>query len=351
MLDLPRLSLDASLTNLHDSPILSCAVLAGQYLLSTAMSGQMILSNSAGKVLDKRQDHAKYAVHVCICHVEQHVWVATAGWDGKIHLYRLAASVTLTSEPSVNPPVDTIILPSNPEALAWIIHPETKKPVLVYTRRDSTFLYYHAIIDDNQTRPVGRQNLAPLSNAWVAFTPAAISLCPTDPTLLAVATSSVPHMKVLLVRLLLPPMTTQDTAPEDGGTVGPAATTLSTASISPAAWQARKDLARQDREAAAIQIQSNVQAPQTAWSTPAVTWRPDGTGVWVNGDDGVVRGVEACSGKVVSWLKNGHEAGFKVRCLCAGIVEDDDGVKREWLFSGGFDQRLVVWRPEGITLH
>ena len=78
-------------------------------------------------------------------------------------------------------------------------------------------------------------------------------------------------------------------------------------------------------------------APQTPYSTPAVAWRPDGSGVWVNGDDGAVRGIEASTGKVACTLR-GHEDGSKVRCLWAGRV---DGV--EWMVSGGFDQRLIVW--------
>ena len=93
-----------------------------------------------------------------------------------------------------------------------------------------------------------------------------------------------------------------------------------------------------DKEEAAILIHCTTLSPQSAYSTPAVAWRPDGSGVWVNGDDGVVRGIEAASGKIVATLK-GHEPGSKVRCLWAGMVGDE-----EWLVSGGFDQKLLVWK-------
>lgn len=65
--------------------------------------------------------------------------------------------------------------------------------------------------------------------------------------------------------------------------------------------------------------------------------------MWVNGDDGCVRGLDAGSGKVVSVLRGGHEAGAKVRTICAGMVRGEDGEEREVVVSGGFDRRAVVW--------
>lgn len=125
----------------------------------------------------------------------------------------------------------------------------------------------------------------------------------------------------------------------------------SLASIVPAeetqASQARAALALQDRESAAILIHCTTMAPQTAYSTPALTWRPDGTGVWVNSDDGAIRGIEATTGKIIATLK-GHEPGSKIRCLSSGWVSSGDvsDEKQEWLVSGGFDHKLIVWKPE-----
>lgn len=76
-------------------------------------------------------------------------------------------------------------------------------------------------------------------------------------------------------------------------------------------------------------------------------WRPDGSGVWVNGDDGVIRGIEARTGKVVVLLKQGHQNGYKVRTIWAGWVEVLDSGKvtvEEWVVSGGFDKRLIIWK-------
>lgn len=291
------------------------------------MSGQLVVSDLQGVVFDKRRDHAKYVVQIITHELEDVTWLATAGWDGKVHLYSIDVAAT---NPKLPAPVASISLPTNPEALLFIKHPDNGSLVLIITRRDSTHLFYYGV--DSEARLLGKQNLAPHSNAWIAFTPSAIALCPTDSTLIAIATSAIPHMKLLIVRLMVPSM--------DGD--------ASIASIVPAeetqASQARAALALQDRESAAILIQCNTMAPQTAYSTPALTWRPDGTGVWVNSDDGAIRGIEATTGKIIATLK-GHEPGSKVRCLSAACVKAGD-VKQEWLVSGGFDHKLIVWKPE-----
>ena len=330
---LPSLQLHESLAGLQDSPILSCAVIKERYLLTTAMSGQLLASDLDGRVLAKRRHHSKYAVKVVVFnHPDGRVLVATAGWDCKVNIYQISASPSV----DLGEPMGTIALPSKPEAILFASHPDNSEPVLLVTRTDSNHIFYYAI--EPEPRLLGNQNLAPHSNAWVAFTPSALARCPTDPSLVAVATSTVPHMKVLIVRLSVPPLS--GTVPRTQPTAVRVSLLDDTPATETQASQARAALAVADQEDAAIQIHCTSFAPQTAYSTPAVAWRPDGSGVWVNGDDGAIRGIEASTGKVMSTLQ-GHEEGSKVRCLWAGEV---DG--KEMLISGGFDQRLIVWRAQ-----
>ena len=109
------------------------------------------------------------------------------------------------------------------------------------------------------------------------------------------------------------------------------------------AYDPRAALAKANADEAAIVHHVSTLAPQTPYSTPKVVWRPDGSGVWVNGDDGCVRGIERAMGKVVATLKGGHEAATKIRTLWAGYV-DVSGKRQEWVISGGFDRRVVVWK-------
>lgn len=150
-------------------------------------------------------------------------------------------------------------------------------------------------------------------------------------------------MKLLIVRLLFP------SHEENSGADIFATSSITSTSSSQddgtsnmtAARQARIALAIQDRESAAILIQCTTMASQTQYSTPSLAWRPGlGTGIWVNSDDGIIRGIETETGKVFATLE-GHEAGSKIRCLWAGYTSG--GV--ECVVSGGFDQRLVLWRP------
>lgn len=348
ILDVNTRALKTSFTALHDSPILSAAMLKNRYLITCSMSGQLLVSDLEGKTIESRRDHSKYVVKVVIHQDESEALVATAGWDCKINLYKPTAANELLH---LGEPFGTILLPTKPESILFVRHPESGQPVLLVSRTDSSFLFFYNV--DSSPRLLGKQNLAPHSNTWMAFTPSALALCPTDPSRLAVGTSTVPHMKLLIVRLLIPPYEqrfppAQSTALEQRMSLLHDSATHETQ-----ASQARAALAVSDREAAAIQIHCTTFAPQTAYSTPAVAWRPDGSGVWVNGDDGAVRGIEVVTGKVVSTLR-GHEEGSKVRCLWAGQIEEkvrEDGgeARREILVSGGFDQKLLIWETADIV--
>jgi WD40 repeat protein len=104
----------------------------------------------------------------------------------------------------------------------------------------------------------------------------------------------------------------------------------------------------QDREEAAILLNINTMSPQTAYSTPKLAWRPDGSGIYVTSDDGIIRGFEASTGKLVVSLR-GHESGSKIRCLWAGFLDEnaDDSVhSNECVISGGFDRKLILWKSD-----
>lgn len=328
-----------SYSSFQDSPILDVAAFQNRYLLTASMSGSLLLYDTkTEQVLDQRKDHGKYVVKLAIWSSGTTTLVATAGWDAKVFLYRLVVDASET--PRLGEPIASMSLPTVPETLLFIQSPESTRPIILLTRRDSTFLYYYSVASTQSGNSglltLGKQNLAPHSNAWVAFTPSDVQINPVDPSILAVATSSTPHMKLLVVKLLLPPGDTSTLETEQLHDSEPATQ----------ASQARANLLLQDKEEAAIMVNVSTMAPQTAYSTPRLVWRPDGSGIYVSSDDGVIRGFEAHTGKLAATLE-AHVPGSKIRCLFAGTSkgDTDDGQEgEEILLTGGFDQNLILWK-------
>lgn len=353
----PSSPLLQSYGHFQDSPLLDLIVINNKFLLAASMSGKLVVYNSAtDKVTDERKDHSKYIVKLATWSGAGSTFVASASWDAKVHLYKL--SVTDDGIASLGEPLATLTLATLPETILFVDAPEASLPVLLVTRRDSTYLHYYEVAAPGpnayEMTLLGKQNLAPHSNAWVAFSPSDVQICPTDPFKVAVATSSTPHMKLLVVRLLVPPsrrVSSHPTAHTSGLVSSTPVDSITNSEDADApltqASQARAELVVADREEAAIMVNINTMAPQTAYSTPRLVWRPDGSGIYVTSDDGIIRGFEASSGKNVASL-NAHEPGSKIRCLWAGTLKGnsngDADHGKECLLSGGFDQKLVLWR-------
>jgi WD40 repeat protein len=339
-------------------------VISCQYLVAASMSGKLLLYDVATeKVLDERKDHSKYVVKIAS-------WsdgpstsiIATAGWDSKVILYRVSLTDSLNIK--FGEPIAQLSTSTIPETIVFIRSPDTAtEPILLLTRRDSTCLYYYSLPQFGSSTLdftlLGKQNLSPHSIAWVAFSLSDVRVCPTDESIVAVATSSTPHMRVIVVRLLIPPKTgLTSNAHSQTHALGQSTSVMADPVPDPGdtltqASQERANLVIQDREEAAIIVNINTMAPQTAYSTPTLVWRPDGSGIFVSSDDGIIRGIETITGKLITSL-DAHEGGTKLRCLWAGrmkrerkfnlnnesdLLEDEE----ECLISGGFDQKLILW--------
>lgn len=350
----PDVPLIKTISHFQDSPLLDMVILHGKYLLVGAMSGRLVVYNTTtDRIVNERKDHSKYIVKIATWSSSRSTLVATAAWDAKVHIYKFEA--VSDEEIELGSPLATLSMESIPETILFLETADRDLPVLLLTRRDSTLIHYFELsfsAEGLQTSLVGKQNLAPHSNAWVVFSPSDIQLCPSDPSIAAVATSSVPHMKLLVVRLLVPPKqhARQNTRHlvEQGSSVGSASDGDTAAQLTQVA-QARAQSLLQDREEAAILVNTNTMAPQTVYSTPKLAWRPDGSGVYVTSDDGRVRGFEASTGKLTVAL-DAHDGNSKIRCLWAGYIKDgttDDWTEKQFqecLISGGFDQKLILWR-------
>jgi len=99
-----------SYTSFQDSPILDVIAIGRQYLLVASMSGKVVLYDTAGdKVLETRADHTKYIVKLVSHSNGNIIWVASAGWDAKIVLYRVDCA---SEEVQLGEPVASLAIPS-----------------------------------------------------------------------------------------------------------------------------------------------------------------------------------------------------------------------------------------------
>ena len=187
--------------------------------LSSSMSGEAVLYDHNYETLEKCRDYSKYVINVTAYSEDSGIHrVATAGWDSKVLVYVLKPRRD-SSHMCIGPPVAVIHLPTNPQAFLSVEDPNDAAPILIPTRRDSIALQYYSLsrvsLADSSVNSrvelelLGVQNLAPHSNAWIAFSLCSVALCPTDSSVLAVATSSVPHMNLIIVRMLFPASGTQ----------------------------------------------------------------------------------------------------------------------------------------------
>lgn len=189
----PRTSefaLAQTFSGFQDSPTLDIVAIDSRSILIASMSGRLTLFDTANnRVMEERKDHTKYLVKLSTFSTNgSSTLIASAGWDAKVFLYRLDVSA---EKPQLGDPIATLTLPSIPESMVFVTLPGDGTPALVVARRDSTFLHYYAVPgpDSPDFTFIGKQNLAPHSNAWIAFTPSDIQICPSKPHLVAIATS------------------------------------------------------------------------------------------------------------------------------------------------------------------
>ncbi|KAF3936881.1 hypothetical protein ABW19_dt0205980 [Dactylella cylindrospora] len=316
----------ATLQPLHPSPILSVLPLSQEWLLTASMSGDIAISTLRGDVLQRWEGHKKYIVKLAISdplpesnEQEEVRYLAAASYDKSLSIHKLSIPVAASSSslPDDGIEIDPVIpkltflqIIQFPQTVEDVIFSQNHQDsshslssqLLIATIRDSAYLHIFSPSPDadadTSTAPnpftlLSKTPLNATSTTWLTYTPTSLTTHPHHPHLLSLITSSLPSPKIIIYNLSTMTVDKEFTVP--------------------------------------VQL--------SAYSTGIIVWRSDdsASGLWVNGDDGVVKGVEVKSGGVKVEL-NGHN-GRKVRCLAAGVVDGE-----EVLISGGFDGGLNVWK-------
>lgn len=160
---------------------------------------------------------------------------------------------------------------------------------------------------DNQLTQLYKISLNDAEFTASGFSPRLITIHDADVPLIAVATSHEPFMRLIIVPLL-------DIS----------------SNIPIKRNQIIKNL--------------NTMSPQDKYSQPIIAWRlckeedDRASGVWVMGDDGVIRGIDIIDDRVAIELNDGHNG--KIKDFISFI--DQNGVEK--LVTSGVDKEIIEWQ-------
>lgn len=284
----------------HSAPVLTIGWLGKKTFIVGAMDGSVSLYDITDLLKSPLhlERHGKYVVKISTYSIDklhetyqtfQYYW-ATASYDKQLRVYYGFDNPTTGSPDIIE--LGRVHLQNNPESLLFIPSKDkNSSPMLVVSERDCCFLRTFAI--EPVVQEIATYNMNEKNDTHVSFSAMDICRQPISPYSISISTSTEPLGRIIILAQ-------------------------------------NSDLILRD-------IWTD--APQDQFSSPRHVWRPKGDGIWVNGSDGIIRGIDIKSGKVVSRLI-GHQG--VVKAMWSGYI---DG--KEVLITGGFDRTLRVWR-QGI---
>lgn len=291
-------------------------------ILTGGMDGQFIVTQMGTcKMLGRVKAHNRFINAMSYDSKSQ--MLVSAGYDGLIKVYKLKQERDngITSKVEFKPVAQHkfVQIPS----VVKITTLKDGRTVVLAGIQDSTLLHYLLIPSEVGSNGVAQslETLAKLNlldaefaSSFVVFSPMAIDLYTDEKTGIqrfAIATSHSPYMRVII------------------GQVERA--------------DSSKTTTNQDGEETLGLIEHNLlaHAPQDKFSMPKIKWSHNGNGVWITGDDGLVRGIEIETGKLVVELGKGKHTD-KIRDLDIATIPalNKDDKPQDILISGGADKRV-----------
>lgn len=314
LVDLETRCVIGRFTGVHNSVVKCCYIINGtNLLLSCGMDGKVKLSEvkdaNTVETLGECQLHPRLVTDFKILKMsEDEYLIFSIGWDLTVRAHRLKnTKFEFLSQ---------FKLLSNATAIE--VSTFESQPIVLITRLDSSQIAYFTLKNDT-LREVTRISLNDAEFSTHGFTGMAITISSptlTSDTKVAVGTSHIPYLRVIItkvpdLRTLLAGVSTTETSDEQQ---------LSTPT-----------------QRGYIVGNFNALSPQDKFSQPHITWRTDGSGIWIAGDDGIIRGLELKSGAIVKELI-GHDEKQRIKNMTNWVIND-----KEILISAGVDKKAIVW--------
>lgn len=282
--------------------------------LSCGMDGVLRLfkiEDNKATELTNKQLHKRLITDFRVYEQGNEQYIISIGWDSFLKLHKLTHDNEIVQ-------LSEFKLLSNATALELTFF--ENKPIFIITRLDSTQLvYFTPFGDDNQLHELIKVSLNDAEFSTHGFTPMSISIDSTVLTangggLVAIATSHIPYLRIIITKT-------------------PNFNEL---------FQNIQPLSSVEQQLSSPTVRGHIlgnyttNAPQDKFSQSKILWRLNHSGIWIMGDDGVIRGMDLKNGEIVESLDQGHDSRIKNICIA-----DVDG--KEVLISSGIDKKLNLW--------
>lgn len=212
------------------------------------------------------QLHNRLVTEIKIVVWNQKTYLISLGWDLMVKVFLVGDQVELKGE---------IKLTSQGSCMEAFVH--SGKLYVLVCKKEITLMDVFCFESAFQLRFRIALNEAEFSN--VGFTPMSISVHNLESPLVAIATSHEPYMRAIVVAF------------DDESDNGP-------------------------EKIKRLQIVTNLNtlSPQDKFSDALIHWREDGSGIWIAGEDGVIRGLDFLAEEVVVSLE-AHDGRMKSVCF------------------------------------
>lgn len=232
--------------------------------------------------------HRKLIIDVVHVRVKNTDFLVSMSRDLTVKVFSVIDSITLVSE---------YTMPSLGSCIAAVNYKD--KLVVILGKIDHTVLDV-LVLQDDSLSPLYKISLNDAEFGAYVFSPRTIRILNTaEVPLVAVATSHEPYMRLIVVSL------------KDFDTME------------------KQEIPPTIRNQMLLNISTS--SPQDKFSQPLIEWRPDGSGLWVAGDDGVIRGMDLTAKLVtVEFREHKHRIKSLSRALSGdkeAVFSSDSGLK------------------------
>lgn len=385
------------------SAVRAVAYLGNGYILSGGMDGRLVVTDmESGQSAGQAKAHSRLVN--AMDYSRDLGLVASGGYDGWVVVYKVQVGEEERKVELVK--IGQHKFMQIPTVVKIAELPNTKQPVVLAGVQDSSLLNYLAIpgygssedaagnsagsssipllgsfgtlgssLDSAPSMTViSRTNLLDSINTstFVTFTPMALDICPDGSNRFVVATSHAPYMRLVVGKIGLEEQQGNNPAlsGESARSGAPGLTGMSlinsfnsldkgteTSNDSTTTKETENENGEK-RYPYGTLILHNIlaHAPQDQYSMPKIKWSRSGTGVWVSGDDGLIRGIEVETGKLAVEFGGpnsvdedgsdeesplGKKHSDKIRDLDVGYIPSSgQGTGQDIIVTGGVDKRV-----------